>query len=132
MLVNNNNSRFRSTRSGKPGGRKADAHTKAQLWVRVDELSLSEGEKKTIKRKLANRINSRGELEIESRDSRSFEVNRTHALERANELIEKALEPVLERVPTRPPKSAGDIRIMEKRMKSQKKNKRRIKLSEEE
>lgn len=132
MIVDNKNVRFKSTRSGKPGGRKADQHNKAQIWVKVDNLHLSDKEKKLIKERLSGRINTDGELEVESSESRMLEANKMFAIEKANKLILEALRSSPPRIPTRPPKSAKEVRIRIKKHQSQKKDRRHLKGLEKE
>ena len=127
MLISEKDVRFKAVRSGKPGGQRANRRdTKIQARVCIQDLLLSEEQKRLIREKLHNRINRDDELIIESEEERFQDLNKENALERLNTVIEEAITVPPERVPTEPPRSADDARIRHKHMRYQKKKTRRI------
>lgn len=126
MRITERNVRFKAVRSGGPGGQRANRRsTKVQLWVKIGNLTLTEIEKRRIRRKLAKHINHLDELWVENEEERSQKLNRDNALEHINELIEEALKVPKPRIPTEPPRSAEEVRIRAKKMRSGKKRSRR-------
>ena len=129
MLIDENNVRFKAARSSGPGGQRVNCRsTKVQLWVKISDLPLTLLEKKRLRKKLEKHINRLDELWVENEEERSQELNREKALRRINELIEEALKVPKERIPTSPRRSAKDARIRTKKIKSEKKKSRRLKI----
>ncbi len=129
MLIDENNVRFKAARSSGPGGQRANRRsTKVQLWVKISDLPFTLLEKKRLRKKLEKHINRLDELWVENEEERSQELNREKALRRINELIEEALKVPKERIPTLPRRSAKDARIRTKKIKSEKKKGRRLKI----
>ena len=114
-------------RAGGPGGQRTNRRsTKVQLWIRIGDLPLSDIEKRRIRNKLKNYINHRDELEVQSDESRSQELNRDSALEKLNNLLKEALRVPKKRIPIRPTRFAKERRIKEKKIISEKKRSRRL------
>ena len=127
MLISGKDVHFKASRSGKPGGQRANRRdTKVQARVRVCDLPLSEDQKKLIREQLHNRITQDDELLIESEEERFQDLNKENALERLNALIEEAITLPAERIPTEPPRSADRERMRHKHMRYQKKKARWI------
>ncbi len=80
--------------------------------------SLSEEQKRMVMGRLATRINKEGILQIVSQRTRSQELNRTDALNRFSELLQRALTPQLPRIQTRIPPAAKRQRLEEKKKRS--------------
>ena len=109
--------RFAASRSGGPGGQnvnKVSSRVTLTFDVRAS-TALSDGQKQTIMKKLATRINRDGVLRIISQRTRSQEFNRADAVERFSELLGRALTRERPRVKTRIPSAARERRIEEKK-----------------
>lgn len=127
MLVNEQNVRFKAVRASGPGGQRANRRsTKVQIWVKVSDLPLGGEQKKLIRERLAHHINHNDELEVVNEEERSQELNRDKALERMNQMIEEALRVPPPRILSKPPRSAENFRIKEKKITSEKKRSRRV------
>jgi len=126
MFVNNENIKIKTSRSSGPGGQNVNKRsTRVQAWVNIDDLDISEGEKKKLRIKLANKINERDELETESDEERAQEQNRDRAIEKLNELIEEALHEDKPRIPTGPHQGSIEECLYHKHLRYQKKKSRR-------
>ena len=75
---------------------------------------------------MANKIDQEGNIVLYSQTRRSQQQNRKEAMEKLNNLIDTALQPRKKRYPTRPPRSAQERRLQEKKIISQKKKNRRL------
>lgn len=118
---------YKTSRSSGPGGQNVNKlNTRVELRFDVaGSLLLRENEKKKIKSKLGNRINSKGELLITSQSERSQLKNKQAANERFYQLLTLALQPVKKRKATRPTRSSVEKRLDKKRKISEKKSLRR-------
>lgn len=118
---------YKTSRSSGPGGQNVNKlNTRVELRFDVgSSMLLSENEKKKIKSKLGNRINSNGELLITSQSERSQLKNKQAATERFFQLLTLALQAVKKRKATRPTCSSVEKRLDKKRLLSQKKSLRR-------
>ncbi len=117
---------FSFARSGGPGGQNVNkVNTRATLWFDVRTGgSLSESERRTIRRKLAGRVSKAEMLHVTSRRFRTQAANRRAATERFYELVTEALRPSKTRKPTRVPRRAVERRLLDKRLTGQKKQHR--------
>jgi ribosome-associated protein len=109
--------RFAASRSGGPGGQNVNK-VSSRVTLTFDlkaSTALSDGQKRTIMKKLATRINKDGVLRIISQRTRSQEFNRADAIERFSDLLGRALTPERPRVKTRIPAAAHERRIEEKK-----------------
>jgi ribosome-associated protein len=114
------------SRSSGPGGQNVNkVSTKVVLRIPIDELPVSDAERQGVRERLSNRINSDGELVIQSSETRSQSTNRQRARERAAHLIAKALRRRPERRRTRPSKAQKERRLDEKRRRGDTKRMRR-------
>lgn len=126
MIINPKKVKFKAVRASGPGGQKVNRRsTKVQLWIKIGDLELSEGEKKRLRQKLEHQISHLDELWVENEEERSQELNRERALSRLNDLIKEALKVPPPRIPTRPPRRAKESRLRVKKIKSEKKKLRR-------
>ena len=126
MILNSKDIKFKAVRAGGPGGQRTNRRsTKVQLWISIGDLPLSDIEKKRIRAKLKNYINHRDELEVQSDESRSQELNRDSALEKLDMLLREALRVPKKRIPMKPSRSAENRRIAEKKIIGEKKRARR-------
>ncbi len=113
-------------RSGGPGGQHVNkTETKVVLKIPINTLPLEPEVKENLIFRLANRINSEGDLVIHSSESRSQVQNRIKGEEIAFRLITNALKPRKKRRPTRPTKTSNERRIQSKKLRSRKKEQRK-------
>lgn len=120
------NANLSFARSGGPGGQHVNtSDTKVVLRLPVNSLPLSEHEKQRVLLRLANRINSQGELIIHSSSTRSQVQNRVNAEEVAFTLIQSGLKHRKKRRLTRPTKASNERRIQSKKVRSKRKQQRR-------
>jgi len=113
-------------RSSGPGGQNVNRRdTKAILrWKIEDSTVFTDEEKDKIREVLANRINKEDILIVEAQKERMQLRNKEIALEKLNQLIEDALKPEEERIPTKPTKASKERRITGKKKTAQKKESR--------
>jgi ribosome-associated protein len=94
------------TASG-PGGQHVNrSNTAVELRIAVDDLPLDDTQRAQLRERLANRINSVGELRVESSTHRSQLRNRRAAEERLVELVDDAIAVEADRQPTRASRGA--------------------------
>lgn len=119
---------FTASRSSGPGGQHVNkVSTKIELRFNVKESAfLTAEEKEIILSKLANKINSESELILVAQSDRSQLKNKENAIEKFYALLAKALTPVKKRKPTKPSRAAREKRLEEKRIRSEKKERRKI------
>lgn len=104
---------WRASRSSGSGGQHRDkASTRAELTLAVDSLT---GLPSHVADQLATglRLNERP-LRIVVQDERSLTRNQEIATERLRDLVARALEPPVQRVKTRPSRSARERRLADK------------------
>ena len=127
MLITEKDVRFKAVRSSGPGGQRANRRsTKVQIWVKIGNLPLSDIQKKRLRRKLAKHINHLDELWVENEEERTQKLNKNRALEHINKIVGDALKVPQRRIPTTPPRSAEEVRIRAKKIRSEKKKGRRF------
>lgn len=119
--------KFSASRSGGPGGQNVNkVNTKVEIRFNVPESEVfSEQEKRIINFKLANRINTVGEIVLVSSVERSQLRNKEKVIEKFFTLIEKALTPVKKRIKTSPTKSSKLKRLEGKKLLARKKQNRK-------
>lgn len=112
--------------AGGPGGQNVNkVSTAVQLRFDLEaSAAFSAAQKIRIRARLANRINSEGEIVLQAQSQRSQGRNREEARERLIELLEKALETRKHRVPTRPSRAAKERRLKSKGKRAEVKAKR--------
>ncbi|HRY60161.1 MAG TPA: alternative ribosome rescue aminoacyl-tRNA hydrolase ArfB [Patescibacteria group bacterium] len=110
---------FTAVRSSGPGGQNVNkTATKVQVSFDINtSKSLSDEQKKIIRSKLKNYINSRGELVLAEQSSRSQFTNRVNVFKKLENIINNALIPVKERVATGIPDFIQQKRVDEKKKK---------------
>ena len=118
---------FSASRSSGPGGQHVNkVSTKMELRFHVASSALlSDAEKELIAEKLANRINTAGELVLVSQSERSQLQNREKVTEKFYTLLTRALTPRKKRTPTKPSRASKEERLEIKRQQSEKKERRR-------
>lgn len=112
---------FRASRAGGPGGQHVNtSSTRIELlWDVAGTPSLTEQQRKRVLDKLANRINTEGQLLLAEGGSRSQQQNREAVIARFMELVAEALHVPKPRRRTKPPKSSREQRLQDKKHRSE-------------
>ncbi len=119
---------FSVSRSSGPGGQNVNkVNSKVELRFNVDSsVILNEEEKALIKEKLKSKITENGEIVLVSQNERSQFRNKEHVIGKFYLLINKALQPKKARKPTKLSKAAKEKRLELKKIRSVKKQFRKI------
>lgn len=115
-------------RSSGPGGQNVNkVNSKVQLrWCVAGSRALPEDVRQRLATRYARRINDRGELILSSQRYRDQSKNIDDCLAKLRELILAVATPPKRRKKTRPPRSAGEARLQEKRATADKKRRRTL------
>lgn len=118
--------RFETSRSSGPGGQHVNkTESKVAIYFNIDASELTEEQKQRVKEKYSNKINTEGELYLQSMASRSQLSNKEAVILKMQTLIHSVLVPPKKRKKTRPTKASIMQRLESKRKQSEKKKNRK-------
>jgi ribosome-associated protein len=118
--------RFSFVRSSGPGGQNVNkVNSKAQLrWSIIRSEAIPEELRPRLSARLASRITEKGEIVISSQRYRDQAKNIGDCLTRLREMLAAAAAVPKRRKKTKPPRSASESRLRDKRVKGEKKRNR--------
>lgn len=118
---------FTASRSGGPGGQHVNtSSTRVTLhWAVATTTALDERQRARVVRRLANRINADGVLQINGDGQRSQHQNVEEARRRLAELVDQALEVPKRRIATRPSRASKVRRLEAKKQRGELKRQRK-------
>ena len=118
---------FKTSRSSGKGGQnvnKVSSKVELNMSIPLSDI-FTEAQKMQLMKRLANRINTEGILQIVTEEDRSQLKNKQRSLEKLQNLIEHALYQAPIRKATKPKRSAVETRLRDKQLKALKKINRR-------
>lgn len=119
--------KIKTARSSGPGGSNANRRsTKVQAWVKINDLPITDAQKKLLRKKLPrHRLNHNDEVEAWCEEDRSQERNRENALGHLTDVINETLKVNAPRIPTEVPRRVKRERVEDKKRHGLKKAFRR-------
>ena len=118
---------FRTARSGGKGGQNVNkVETMVEGYFHIsNSMIFSEEQKEILLKKLVNKVNSEGFLQVRSQVYRSQLSNKEEVVKKMNALLEQALEKKKIRIATKPSKAKKERRLESKKRQSEHKQYRR-------
>jgi len=108
-----------------PGGQNVNKRaTKCRLRVAVEDLPLTDPQRRRLRTAAGQRLNKDDELVIEAAEHRTQSQNRRACFDRLRELILRSLVPPKRRVATKPTRGSKERRITAKKQRGQIKKRR--------
>ncbi|MDR6160025.1 ribosome-associated protein [Chryseobacterium sp. SLBN-27] len=119
---------FKTSRSSGAGGQNVNKveTSVTVLWKVSDSEFFSDEQKYLISHKLKNRINAEGFLFLTVSESRTQLMNKTKAIEKIFEIVNKALIIPKKRLATKPSRAQKQKRLDTKKKLSEKKDNRKF------
>lgn len=117
---------FQFSTGGGPGGQHAN-RAATRVTLRFDVVhspSLDEKTRRRLLKRLENRIDKYGVLQVSAQESRSQHRNRQAAIARFQTILANALQKRKKRRKTRPSRAANERRLRRKKRRGQKKKER--------
>jgi ribosome-associated protein len=135
IIIPENEYKLIFSRSSSKGGQNVNKReTRVQLIFSIGSSKVLNDEQKQKLREilptLGYPITENDELILESQEERSQWQNREKVIKKLNDLINKALKPEKERIPTEPTKSSKERRIQEKKRRGEIKKMRKINIDD--
>lgn len=119
---------FKTSRSSGAGGQNVNKveTSVTVLWKVSDSEFFNDDEKDLIYHKLKNRINAEGFLFLTVSETRTQLMNKTKAIEKIMDIVDKALIVPKKRFATKPSKAQKQKRLDTKKKLSEKKDNRKF------
>lgn len=130
ILIPSNELKITASRSSGAGGQHINK-TETKITVRWNiktSIALNEVQKSRILLNLKSKLTNNGELIIHNSESRSRQRNKENALRILSKTVNKALYISKKRIKTKIPKKSKEKRLQDKKIRSQIKKMRNIKI----